>query len=368
MQIKKNHGDYSTILTLNSGSSSLKAALFKVDGTRRDFHYNNIGASGMVDHAAAFDALLAELDEVPQAVGHRVVFGGPIDDELRMLDQGEIDRLTSLIRLAPLHLPGNLRGIHACRQGFDIPQFACFDTAFHRHLPDISQRLPIPSRFGMKRYGFHGLSYAWIAQQLPQMLGQGAGGHIVVAHLGSGSSLCLFEELRSIDTTMGFTPLGGVTMATRSGDIDPGVVLELCRQQGIEPSADLLAHECGLLSLSNGESSDMEALLNSCTDESRFAVDYYCHQIRASIGAMAANAGGVDALVFTGGIGENADQIRDRICRPLAFLGFHLDASNNLKNEKILHGIGSKPILCLPADEESMIRNLIIKHGRPTYN
>jgi len=216
------------ILTINSGSSSLKADLFLPDGSRRKFRYEHIGQPGINNHAAAFDQLLAELgDAAPSAVGHRFVHGGDIVEAARLIDDAEHARLAGIEHLAPLHLPGNLLGVDACRERFDVPQIACFDTAFHATMPELSKRLPIPKSAGLRRYGFHGLNYAHVARMLPELLGDAAYGRVVVAHLGSGASLCLMENLQSVDTTMGYTPAGGIAMGTRSGYLDPGVMLEL---------------------------------------------------------------------------------------------------------------------------------------------
>src|SRR3990172_342196 len=192
------------ILTINCGSSSLKASLFAAGGSRRSFHYEHVR-----EPQQAFDQLLKDLgSEVPAAIGHRFVHGGDIADAARLVDAAERARLENLIPLAPLHLPGNLLGIDLCAQRFKAPQIACFDTAFHATLPELSRRLPIPKELGLRRFGFHGLNYAYIAKVLPGILGAAAQGKVVVAHLGSGASLCLMENLESVDTTMGYTPAG----------------------------------------------------------------------------------------------------------------------------------------------------------------
>jgi acetate kinase len=348
------------ILSINSGSSSLKACLFRSDGSRRDWHYKHVGASLPHDSAYAFDALLKDLDGVvPDAIGHRFVHGGEASEPARLLDEAEVGRLRGLIPLAPLHLPGNLLGVELCRARFDVPQVACFDTAFHHTLPELARRLPIPQTLGMRRYGFHGLNYAYIASQLPSLLGERAQGRIVVAHLGSGASLCLLDTLRSVDTTMGYTPAGGIPMGTRSGDLDPGVMLELARRHDAAALSDLVYHHMGLLALSGNESSEMATLLASTSEAARFAVDYFCRQVRVAIGGFAAQAGGIDALVFSGGIGEHAPQVRARICAPLEFMGFSLDEEANLASRAAIHADGSKPVLRIAADEEAMIRKLV---------
>jgi acetate kinase len=349
------------VLTLNSGSSSLKASLFRGDGSRRDWRYGHIGRGFPHDHAEAFDALLKDLgDASPDAIGHRFVHGGEVTDAARLLDAAEIERLRAITGLAPLHQPGNLLGVELCRARFDVPQVACFDTAFHHTLPELARRLPIPSALGMRRYGFHGLNYACIAARLPGLLGEAARGRIVVAHLGAGASLCLLEGLKSVDTSMGYTPAGGIPMGTRSGDLDPGVMLELARLHDTEALSDLVYRDMGLIALSDGESSEMQILLESSSTAARFAVDYFCRQVRAAIGAFAAKAGGIDALVFSGGIGEHAPQIREAVCAQLDFLGFVLDREANKAGATRLQTVGSKPILVITADEESIIRDLVM--------
>jgi acetate kinase len=345
-----------TILTINSGSSSIKASLFAADGTRRNFRYDHLR-----DHAPAFDQLMNELDgHSPDIIGHRFVHGGEIVDAARLVDATERARLESIVHLAPLHLPGNLMGLDLCRQRFNVPQVACFDTAFHTTLSDFAKRLPIPQELGLRRFGFHGLNYAYIASCLPAILGEAAYGKVVVAHLGSGASLCLLENLKSVDTTMGYTPAGGITMGTRSGDLDPGVMLELAKRYDAAALSDIVFHKMGMLALSSGESSEMADLLASDSVQAKFAVDYFCRQVRAAIGSLAAKAGGIDALVFTGGIGEHAAAIRTKICAPLDFLGFALDDATNKNASVRIEATGYKPALVIPADEEAMIHKLCL--------
>lgn len=349
-----------TILTVNSGSSSLKASLFRIDGTRRNFRYEHIGQGGQHNHAKAFDQLMKDLGgDAPNAVGHRFVHGGDITDAARFIDAAELARLESIVHLAPLHMPGNILGVSLCQERFDVPQVACFDTAFHVTMPELSKRLPIPQHLGMRRYGFHGISYAHIARRLPEILGDAAQGRVVVAHLGSGASLCLLDNLQSVDTSMGYTPAGGIPMGTRSGDLDPGVMLELARRYNADELADLVYHHMGLIALSAGEDSEMSALVESKSSEAQFAVQYFCRQVRAAIGAFAAKAGGIDALVFTGGIGEHSPLIRAMVCDPLEFLGIRIDERLNQDNGVMLSDYGSKPVLNLAADEEKEIGILV---------
>jgi acetate kinase len=348
-----------TVLTINSGSSSLKAALFAPDGSRRDFRYGHIGHGFPHDHAEAFDALLRDLGNVtPDAVGHRFVHGGDVTDAARALDDAELARLRATVPLAPLHLPGNLLGADLCRERFHCPQVACFDTAFHTTLPELARRLPLPRDLGFRRYGFHGLNYAHVARRLPSLIGRLAAGHVAVAHLGAGSSLCLLEDLKSVDTTMGYTPAGGIPMATRSGDLDPGVMVELAGRCSAKELSELVYHRMGLIALSDGENDEMASLEASATPAARFAVEYFCRQVRAAIGAFAAKAGGLDALVFTAGIGEHSALVREQVCRPLAFLGFVLDDDANRRHDTVLSRHDSKPVLRIAADEEAMVRDL----------
>jgi acetate kinase len=349
------------ILTINCGSSSLKASLFLTDGSRRNFRYAHISDDKTHSLQDAFKSLLNDLGpDKPTLVGHRFVHGGDITDAARRIDDAERTRLQSLIHLAPLHLPSNLLGLDLCHKLFNVPQIACFDTAFHANMPALAKRLPIPSEFGLRRFGFHGLNYAYIAKTLPDIIGDTANKNVIVAHLGSGASLCLMQNLQSVDTTMGYTPAGGITMGTRSGDLDPGVMVELAKRYTPEQLSDIVFHKMGLLALSNGESAEMQDLLTSQSAHAKFAVEYFCQQVRAGIGALAAKAGGVDALVFSAGIGEHSAEIRQQICAPLAFMGFTLNAALNASNATSIEQAGNKPIVIIPADEEIMIRDLCL--------
>jgi acetate kinase len=353
-----------SILTINTGSSSLKACLFMPTGARLNYHYKFTPKNINESYADAFNGLLDKIKGLNlQAIGHRFVHGGEIHDLSRILDATEIARLKSIAGLAPLHMSNNIFGVEYLSRHFNVPQIACFDTAFHATLPESAWRLPIPNSFKLRRYGFHGINYSYIARELPALIGERAKSNIVVAHLGSGSSLCLMQNLKSIDTSMGFTPAGGIPMATRSGDLDPGVILELAKSHNHEQLTDLIYHQMGLLALSNNESGDMSQLLISKSSHAQFAVDYYCRQVSAAIGAFATKAGGIDALVFTAGIGENAAEVRSKICKPLNFLGFTLDESANQAHATVLNRPVSKPVLIIPADEESVIFRLTAKYN-----
>jgi acetate kinase len=347
------------ILTINTGSSSLKASLFKPNGLQIKYQYNFSHNATKENFILAFDGLLKKFkNEAPQAIGHRFVHGGDIVDDARILDSIEIDRLKSISNLAPLHMPQNIFGVEYLAKHYDAPQIACFDTAFHATLPELAWRLPIPNSFKLRRYGFHGINYSYIARKLPELIGNVAMKSIVVAHLGSGASLCLMRELKSIDTTMGLSPAGGIAMATRSGDLDPGVMLELAKSLNQSQLTDLVYHQMGLLALSNNESSDISQLIKSKSDNAQFATQYFANQVRGAIGAYAGKVGGVDAIVFTGGISEHCPEILKLICDPLKFLQFSLGL-NTIKNQTyFLNNEESKPILLIPADEESEIARL----------
>ncbi|MCX7628313.1 MAG: acetate kinase [Methylophilaceae bacterium] len=355
------------VLTVNSGSSSVKASFFAADGRRRDLRYEHIGRGRLRDHHTAFETMLEDLgDDRPAAVGHRFVHGGSVADAARRLDAAEMERLRGVVHLAPLHLPDNLLGAEICMRHFDVPHVACFDTAFHTTLPELAWRLPVRAVHGLRRYGFHGLNYAHVAHRLPALIGDTAYGRVVVAHLGNGASLCLLENLKSVDTSMGFTPAGGIPMGTRSGDLDPGVMLELARRMDVTELEQETFHRMGLLALSDGESSDMRRLLESDTAAAHFAVDYFCRQVRGAIGALAAKCGGIDALVFTAGIGERSAVVREKICAPLAFLGFELAPEANRCHATLLSTPSSRPILMIPADEEAVIRRLTLALLQPS--
>ena len=261
--------------------------------------------------------------------------------------------------MAPLHLPGNLLGVERCRARFDVPQVACFDTAFHHTLPEWASRLPIPQALGMRRYGFHGLNYAHIASRLPSLLGEGARGRIVVAHLGSGASLCLLENLRSVDTSMGYTPAGGIPMGTRSGDLDPGVMLELARRYDHVSLSDLVYHQMGLLALSGGRKQRHGGTAGEYQRGGRF-----CGGVFLPSGARrhrrVCRQGGRHRCA---GVQRRDRRARAadprRICEPLGFLGFSLDAEANRDNRDMIQADGSRPILRMVANEEGMIRELV---------
>lgn len=316
------------VLVLNAGSSSLKYAAFA--GGDRVAHGNVAGLADAGHDAALRDVLdrcRADLSgHRLVAVGHRVVHGGTEFAAPVRIDDAVLAKLDALVPLAPLHQPHNLAPVRAvARLMPGVPQVACFDTAFHRTQPEVAQRFGLPRRYhdaGVRRYGFHGLSYESIASALPQLDAAAAAGRTVVAHLGNGASLCALLGGKSVATTMSFTPADGLLMGTRAGALDPGVMLYLMRHDGLSADAleHLVNHESGLLGVS-GISGDMRELLASADPRAAEAVELFVYRIARELGSLAAALGGLDALVFTGGIGENAPAIRERVVRAAAWLG-----------------------------------------------
>jgi len=385
-----------TLLTLNAGSSSLKFALFEVNPSLAETptlsgQIEGIGINAMLHakaadgsryaeaiarpdndsleahHEQALDALLgwlrghnAQMDIV--AAGHRIVHGGPSYSAPMRLDASVLETLASYIPLAPLHQPHNLRAVHAiARLMPDLPQVGCFDTAFHRTQADVAQAFALPralSAEGIRRYGFHGLSYEFISRQLDDVLGaENAHGSVIVAHLGNGASMCALRNKKSVASTMGFTAVDGLMMGTRPGNIDPGVLLYLMDQKAMDARAltALLYKQCGLLGVS-GISSDMRVLLDSDAPEAQEAIDLFCYRINRELGSLAAAAGGVDAIVFTGGIGEHAAPVRERVIAQAGWLGAKIDVVANDGNaSRIEAGDSSVAIAVIPTNEERMI-------------
>lgn len=362
-------------LCINIGSSSLKFAHYCVDTDGHERRLAQASASNIAqadarievngaskhcplkDHHAALLTLLDTLDiKTVDAVGHRIVHGG--EHAHAMLVTPTLrEELQGLIPLAPLHLPAALNGIDIIRAHWpDLPQVACFDTAFHHTLPELARHLPLPDAYtahGIRRYGFHGLSYEYIVRSL----GERAHGRVIIAHLGNGASLCALRDGRSVETTMGLTPSGGVMMGTRSGDLDPGVLLYLLREKGFDAAQleQLIDHQSGLLGVS-GVTSDMAQLLQNSDAKSHLAVDLFAYEVSKAIGALTAVLAGIDRLVFTGGIGEHAAAVRARICHKLAHLGIRLDENANQAH----HAIISTPhatctVEVIPTDEDAMI-------------
>jgi acetate kinase len=380
-----------TILVVNAGSSSVKFQVFAVDGDgrlRRQLkgqmdgigsrpRLRAMGANGdtLADRAYPIEAiadvsaaimvagswLRDELRITPMAVGHRVVHGGPDYDRPVLIDHGLVARLERYAALAPLHQPHNLAPIKSLLANFPaLPQVACFDTAFHRGHSGVADHYAIPHQLydeGIRRYGFHGLSYEYIARTMPKVAPDIAGGRVIVAHLGSGASMCALKGGRSVESTMGFTALDGLPMGTRPGQIDPGVVLYLMSTKGMTASEvqDFLYRECGLKGLS-GVSNDMRELLASRDPRAEFAIDYFAYRVGLHAGMLAAALQGIDAFVFTAGIGENSSAIRARVAEKLAWLGVSLDAGENDKHALKVSQPGSHvPVYVVPTDEERMI-------------
>jgi acetate kinase len=381
--------DGDAVLVLNAGSSSVKFSTFRLGngmlsrelrgqvsglgtvprlaasrGTERvvDREFEH----GPMSHAGALGILLdflrAELHGARLiGVGHRVVHGGLEFMAPTRVDVETLRRLERYIPLAPLHQPHNLAAIRLMLEQLPgVPEIACFDTAFHRTIPEVAQLFALPPRFaeaGVRRYGFHGLSYEYIASVLPALDARAAAGRTVVFHLGNGASMCAMRGCRSVATTMGFTAVEGLPMGTRSGSLDPGVLLFLLDEAGlsVREIERLLYHESGLLGMS-GLSSDMRELLASNDAAARTAVDVFVYRARRELGSLAAALGGLDAVVFTAGIGENQPEVRRRICADAGWLGVVLDEAANARGEQRVSAPASRvAAYVLPTDEEQMI-------------
>jgi acetate kinase len=361
------------VLTLNAGSSSLKYAFFA--GAERAAA-GTIGrlAADPAHHEAALARILADVAAhgAVDAVGHRVVHGGGRFVAPTLIDDGVVAELRRLAPIDPDHLPVEIAVIEAMRaRAPGTPQVACFDTAFHARMPRVSTLLPIPRRFfdaGVRRYGFHGLSYEYLVEQL----GDAARGRVVLAHLGAGASLCAVRGGESIDTTMGFTPTGGVPMATRTGDLDPGAIVYVMRSEGVRVDEldALVNRRSGMLGVS-GTSGDMRDLLaREATDAAAAdAVALFVHQVRKAVGALAATIDGLDTLVFSAGIGENAPAVRGRVCAGLAHLGVALDDARNAAGAPVISTDASRcTVRVIRTDEEAVIARhtrRIVEGGHP---
>ena len=359
------------LLTLNAGSSSIKFALFdpavSLHTPQQAGQVDGIGTrSGPADHAQALRQVMERIGNTPiTAVGHRIVHGGTQFDQPRLIDDAVLQGIEGLTSLAPLHQPHNLAGVRAAQAAFpNVPQVACFDTAFHRTMPEVHQRFALPDELfqrGIRRYGFHGLSYESITQQLREQHPALAAGRVVIAHLGNGCSMTAVRDGRSVATTMSFSPLDGLTMGTRCGRLDAAVVLHLQQQEGLsaEEVSRLLHKGSGLLGLS-GLSSDMrelEAAAASGHAGAQRALDHFVEQVLRELAALAAALRGVDALVFTGGIGENAAALRARLLDGARWLGLRLDAEANLQRApgRISTVDSSVQALVLRTGEEAVI-------------
>src|SRR3954453_18310716 len=381
-----------TILVVNAGSSSIKFQLFErlaedrlelefkgqmegigtrphllaKDATGKVLIENSYepgqvaSVSGALDRLA--DWLVAQLGGgEPTVIGHRVVHGGPTFSAPVLIDEAVLTELETLVPLAPLHQPNNLAPIRSIRERHpNVPQVACFDTAFHRRHPEVADRYAIPDAYyrdGVRRYGFHGLSYEYVAQRLTELDPALARGRVVVFHLGSGASMCAIQAGRSIDSTMGFTAVDGLPMGTRTGQLDPGVVLYLVQAKGFDAKQveRFLYHDGGLKGLS-GVSNDMRDLQASDAPGARLAIDYFVYRIVREAGALAAAMGGMDGLVFTAGIGERSPAIRATGVQRLAWLGLELDAGANQADGPLISTGGNRiKAYVVPTDEELMI-------------
>lgn len=357
------------VLTINAGSSSLKAAAFNLDehNETRLWH----GNLDCTDHLQACQALLSELSEKyptwhPDAIGHRVVHGGTRFAAPTPLNADVLRAIAELTSLAPLHQPANLAGIHAAQQLFpQLPQFACFDTAFHRGRDFIHEAYALPRIYyeqGIRRYGFHGLSYQFICDELQKSHPRLYEGKVVICHLGNGASMSAVSGGRCIETTMGFTPTDGLVMGTRTGQIDPGVLLHLIDHEKLSSAEllKLLTKKSGLLGVSNDFSSDMRKLLDSNTSQSREAIEMFVYRCQFFIGALAAAMQGIDGLIFTGGIGEHAHTIRENISSGLKWLGIEINPSANLYHREQISTPSSRVIVLVQAtDEERTIARAV---------
>jgi acetate kinase len=392
------------ILVINAGSSSVKFQVFGVEqpGLKQVIkgEFDGIGVRPRLrsrDHAdvvlidqtyasaevpnvaAAIQVAGAWLRETRKlnivAVGHRVVHGGPQYDKPVLLDSAVLANLERYISLAPLHQPNNLSPIRSLLQRFpQIPQVACFDTAFHRGHSRVADHYAIPQSFyaeGVRRYGFHGLSYEYVSRRLRSVAPEIANGRVIIAHLGSGASMCAISNGRSVETTMGFTALDGLPMGTRAGQIDPGVVLYLLTEKAMSPEAiqDFLYKECGLKGLS-GVSNDVRDLLESREPGAALALDHFVYRISLHAGMLAAALGGLDAFVFTAGIGERAVVLRERIVEKLGWLGAELDHAANASGRQLISRAGSGVrVYVMPTNEELMIAEhtwALLSSGRTT--
>jgi acetate kinase len=384
-----------TILVVNAGSSSLKFEVFAIGGGLRKVirgQMEGVGTTPRLRVKGSDGKVLADQDHPPAdvpdlpsamrivggwlrerhegrlvAVGHRVVHGGPDYDQPVRIDEEVLRDLERYVPLAPLHQPNNLAPIHAVLDRLpDLPQVACFDTSFHRGHSLVTNHYAIPERFfaeGVRRYGFHGLSYEYVSGRLCEVAPEIAKGRVIVAHLGSGASLCAISQGRSIESTLGFTALDGLPMGTRCGQIDPGVILYLLEQKGMTPHEvqDLLYKQSGLKGLS-GVSNDVRDLLAIEDPHAAFALDHFVHRIGLSAGALAAALGGLDAFVFTAGIGENSPVMRARIAARLEWLGARLDPERNARGELLVSTPDSKARLyVVSTDEELMIARHTLK-------
>jgi acetate kinase len=358
------------ILTINGGSSSVKVALFEVGETLKKEAATSIKSTNSQDAAGEVLAWLqsrAELMDIT-TIGHRIVHGGPSYTEHSPISAQLVEELHRIAPIDPDHLPGEI-GLIEAFQGrcSTVSQIACFDTVFHRDLPDVAKRLPLPQKYvdaGIRRYGFHGLSYAYLMEALMRQAGEKvANGRVILAHLGAGASMAAVKEGKCIDTTMSFTPTAGLVMGTRTGDLDPGVLVYLMRQERLTADEidELINKKSGLLGIS-GSTSDMRELIAERTTnrDAALAVELFCYQARKWIGALAAALGGLDTIVFSGGIGENSPEVRAQICAELCYLGLVVEPSQNKASASVISTRESPvTVRVVPTDEELMIATIV---------
>ena len=382
------------VLTINGGSSSIKYALYEMKEPLNQLLSGEMGAIGsgnaqlhfiyskgeqkhhinipVANHTEAAEWLVKWLEKETKfikvkAIGHRIVQGMEHTSPEKITDY-LLKELKAISAYDPEHLPAEIKLIEVFRKHYpDVEQVACFDTFFHTTMPDVAKMVPIPQKYrdkGIKRYGFHGLSYAYLLDEFKRMEGsEKAKGKIIIAHLGSGASLAAIKNGKSIDTSMGFTPASGLTMSTRTGDLDPGVAWHLQKFEKLTPAQfnHLVNHESGLLAIS-GTNADMQQLLKIQHEDIRAAeaIDFFCYQCIKWIGAFTAVLGGLDTLIFSGGIGENSPEIRDRIIKGLQFVGVEICALKSLKNEAIIStAISSASVRVMKTNEELMIAKLV---------
>lgn len=373
-----------SVLTLNAGSSSIKFSMYDMSSGEELIlkgSITNIGIPGggidirgpegeelMVrehdfpDYSRAHGALfgwLADEADLPEAIGHRVVHGGAAYTTPKPIDSELMGELSSLEKFAPNHLPYEISTIEAATEYYpDVPQVACFDTSFHRRMPRKAELYALPEnlREEVRKYGFHGLSYEYIVTELERTSGRGSVRKLIIAHLGHGSSMAAVKDGISVDTTMGFTPAGGLVMSSRSGDLDPGVVLYLLEEEGLTAAAarELVTKKSGLVALAG--TADMEEIVRRAGEDNsaKEALTVYCYSARKHLGALATALGGVETIVFTGGVGENSPEVRKRIADGLGFLGVELDPGKNKENSQVISR-GRVKVMVMKTNEELMI-------------
>jgi len=387
-------GSKPVILTINGGSSSIKFSFYEVAKKLKKICSGEISRIGLADaefsvtgltagkskkqtvkaadYETAIKFLVDQLDILSgeheiAAIGHRIVHGMQ-HTQPALINNKLLEDLKAIIPYDPDHLPNEIKLVETLQQHYkNILQYACFDTAFHEQMPAVAKQLPIPRRFvekGIRRYGFHGLSYAYLMQEIEKRNGKKAAkGRIIIAHLGNGASLAAVYKGKSIDTSMGFTPAGGIPMSSRAGDLDPGVAWMMMKEENLSPTQfnHLINHECGLLGIAE-TGADMGNLLKLQKTDARAAeaVEFFCYQVKKWIGSFAAALGGLDMLVFAGGIGEHSPEIRARICKGLAFLGIAINEKNHHGNQVLISNPKTKvAVMVMHTDEEEMIAKIV---------